>query len=233
MIATQTGSNSAPRTLVINPDLTLDQLADSINNLIKQGNAHQYQIGQYYNYIVEKGLAEANGYKSARDFFSKKVKALSQATLSAYGTVARSFPETVATQYGMFNLRALLTYADASGTVVPAGDPGPMIIDVPQEDETVKKTPFADCTVDDIERATRARRNPPRPQIPTPDAARILFIKESFKRHFTGVADISLTSRNEEGKTLVNVQNVPLSELTRLVTALQEGINAKPSAAAQ
>jgi hypothetical protein len=227
MIAAQL---TAPKTIVISPDATLEQIAIDINDLIRQGSISQYQIGVYYNHVVEKRMAETGGYKNARDFFSKKVKALSQATLSAYGTVARNFPEETATRYGMFNPRALLTYAEVSGVVVPH-EPGPMPIDVPQEDGTVRQKPFADCTVDDVERATRARRTPARPSVPVPDAARLLFIKHSVQQHFTGIADVNLSSRNEGGKTILNVQNVPMSELERLLAAVREGLDAKPSLA--
>ncbi|HEX5751515.1 MAG TPA: hypothetical protein VFZ09_35155 [Archangium sp.] len=221
---------TAPKS-VISSDLTLDQIADNINTLVKQGNTHQHQIGVFYNHVVDKRLAEMGGYKNARDFFVKRVKALSQATLSAYGTVARNFPESVATQYGMFNLRALLTYAEVTGTTVPA-DPGPLLIDVPQEDGTLLKVRFADCTVDDVERATRAKRTPPRPNVPTPDAARLLLIEDSVRRHFTGIANVSLSSRNEGGKTLLNMQNVPMVELERFLAAVREGMEAAPTIAA-
>ncbi|WP_375771751.1 hypothetical protein NR798_12940 [Archangium gephyra] len=33
-----------------------------------------------------------------------------------------------------------------------------MLIDVPQDDESVVKRPFAECGVDEVERAARAKR---------------------------------------------------------------------------
>jgi hypothetical protein len=91
-------------------DMTLEQLRDTINSLARQGSTSAHQIGTLWNHVVDRRLAEIAGHKSAQDYFSKNVKALSQSTLTVYGTVARSFTEAVCTQYGMGNLRELLRY---------------------------------------------------------------------------------------------------------------------------
>ncbi len=38
---------------------------------------------------------------------------------------------------------------------------------------------------------------------------------------------------NDEGKTLLNLQGVPMSEVPRLIQALQQGLDAQPSLAAK
>jgi hypothetical protein len=217
---------------VVGSDMTLEQATATMIGLVKQGSTAAHQIGMLYNHVVQRKLAELAGYRSAQEYFSKHVKALSQSTLGNYGMVARSFTEEVCTQYGVYHLRALLRYLEASG-VVTGADPATVSIDVPLEDDRVVKKPFAECSVDEVERATRAKKTPPRVRVPVPDQARLLFFEDSLFRNFDGVAQVRLTSHTEEGLTFVNLQNVPMSEVTRLIKALQEGMEAQPSLAAK
>lgn len=218
----------------IGTDMTLEEIGDTINSLVQQGNTNQYQVGTLYNHVVDRKLAELAGYKNAQVYFSRKVKAVSQSTLTVYGTVARNFPEAVCTNFGVYPLRALLRYVDATGMVLDRGNPGPMTIDVPQDDgKKVVAKPFAECSVDEVERATQLKKTPPPVRVPVPDKARLLFFEESLSRNFDGVAPVRLSSRSENGKTLLNVQDVPMSEVARLLKALQEGMNAEPTLAAK
>jgi hypothetical protein len=216
----------------IGSDMTLDQATTTMVGLLKQGNTAVYQVGTVYNYVVDRKLAELAGYKNAQVYFGKHVKAVSQSTLTVYGAVARSFTEAACTQYGVYGLRALMRYAEATSTVLPT-DPGPMAIDVPQDDGKVLIKTFAECSVDEVERATRAKKSPPAARVPVPDQARLLFFEDSLFRNFDGVAQVRLTVRSVGGKTLVSLQDVPMSEMARLMTALQEGMEAEPSLAAQ
>lgn len=209
-------------------DMTLDQIRDTINGLARQGSTSAHQIGTLYNQVVDRRLAEIAGFKSSQEFFSKNVKTLSQSTLSNYGTVARNFTEAICTQYGMANLRELLRYVEASGAFLPM-DPGPMSIEVPQDDEKVVVKTFAECSVDEVERATRAKRATPMVKVPVKDQARLLFLADSVLNQFKGVAEVRFSSRSKGGKTLVNLQDVPMTELGRLTQALQAGMNAEPT----
>ena len=209
-------------------DMTLEQISSTINSLVKQGSTANHQIGTLYNYVVDKRMAESAGHGTAQRFFSKHVKALSQSTLTVYGTVARNFAEAICTQYGMGNLRELLRYADVCG-IPAAEDPGSMSIDVPQEDGKVLTKPFADCSVDELERATREKRTPPQAQVPVADKARLLFFEDSLRRQFEGVAEVRFSSRSKGGKTLISLQDVPMTEVARLQLALQEGMDAEPT----
>ncbi|WP_257460529.1 hypothetical protein [Archangium lipolyticum] len=213
-------------------DLTLDQIRDTLNALAKQGSTSAHQIGTLYNHVMDKRMAESAGYRSAQEYFSQHVKAISKATMSNYGTVARSFTEAICTQYGMSNLRELLRYVEVTNTLLPA-DPGALSIDVPQDDGKVVAKPFSDCSVDELERATRAKRNPPPVRVPVADQARLLFFADSITRSFEGVADVRFSSRSKGGKTLVSLQDVPMTEVERLIQALQDGMNAEPTLAAE
>lgn len=214
------GTNNSNTT----PALTLEQVRDSILGHVARGSSGQYAIGQLYNYAVDNRLAEKSGFKSAREFFSKYVKALSQSTLSLYGTVSREFPETVCVMYGMSNLGALLTYETLTGAQLPEGDPGNTLIDVPLEDGAVQRKPFADCSLEELKLALKHKRTPAAVPVSTVDSARVQFLRDSLVRHFTANSRVRVNARVHRGKTLVSVQDVPLSELERFAEALLDGM---------
>jgi hypothetical protein len=208
-------------------DLTLEQITTTMLSLAQQGSVAAHHIGTLYNQVVDRKLATLAGYDSAKSYFTKHIKVLSQATLSLYGSVARKFSEEICAQYGMYRLRALLNYAEATGTQL--GDPGPTLIDVPQDDDTVVRKPFAECSVDEVERATRAKKAPEKVRVPLPDRARLLFMEESLHRNFDGVSLVRLTSRSDGTQTFINLQDVPMTQVPLLMRALQEGLDAQPS----
>ena len=222
------GKDMSAAALTTLDDLTLDELRDIMKEMTRQSSTNQYQLGAMYNHIVNRKLAELAGYKDAATYLNQHVKALSRSTLITYGMVARSFVPDICAQYGMYHLRALLRYLDATSMTAPA-DPGPMVIDVPQDDDTVVKKSFAECSVDEVERAARAKRATPTVRVPVADQARLLFLADSIHNQFEGVAEVRFTSRNKEGKTLISLQDVPMTELARLTLALQEGMDAEPT----
>jgi hypothetical protein len=206
------------------PALTLEQVRESILGHVAQGNAGHHGIGKLYNYAVENKLAEKEGFESARQFFSQHVKALSQAMLSRCGTVAREFTEQACRAYGVTNLSALLTYAGEVDLRPDGNDPGPTPIDVPQEGGGVVRKLFADCTVEELKRATKRLRKPTRATIPTPDATRVQFMRDALARHFSQGGNVRFNARYQRGKTLLSLQNVPLEEVERLAEALLDGL---------
>jgi len=213
--------------------MTLEQARDTMNTLIQQGGSTAHKIGTLYNNVVSRKLAELAGYSSAQAFFNKEVRGLSQATLSTYGAVARSFPEAACTHFGVYRLRALMRYVEAAGLVLDAADPGVMPIEVPGEDGKVGVKPFQECSVDELERATRAKKTPAPVRVPVPDRARLLFFEDSLFRNFSGVAEVRISTNSQDGKTFLNLQGVPMSEVPRLIQALQQGLEAQPSLAAE
>lgn len=206
------------------PTLTLQQVRESILGYVAQGNAGHFHIGRLYNHTVENKLAEKEGFDSAQQFFSQHVKALSQAMLSRCGTVAREFTEQACRMYGVTNLSALLTYAGEVDLRPDGNDPGSTPIDVPQEGGDVVRKPFADCTVEEVRRATKYKRNPTRATMPTPEATRVQLMRDALMRHFAQRGNVRFNARYQRGKTLLSLQNVPLEEVERLAEALLEGL---------
>ena len=82
-------------TTAVTEGMTLEQVRLAMLQLMKEENSHQHRLGQLYNYVVHKELAQKAGYKDAKDYFSKHLADLSQATLSTYGAVAEAFSVTM------------------------------------------------------------------------------------------------------------------------------------------
>jgi hypothetical protein len=216
-MAQMNGSNTLP-------ELTLEQVRDSILSYLEQGNAGHYGIGRLYNYTVDNKLAEKNNYDSALLYFSQHIKTLSQSTLSRYGAVAREFTEEACRKYGVMNLTTLRTYAVAADIQPTGGDPGTTPIEVPQEDGRVVRKPFAECTMEELKLAVKSKRKPSRATMPTTDAARVEFMRESLSRHFAQGARVQFKTNTKGGKTFLTIQGVPLEEVERLMEALLDGL---------
>jgi hypothetical protein len=204
--------------------MTLQQVRESILGYVAQGNAGHFHIGRLYNHTVENKLAEKEGFDSAQQFFSQQIKALSQAMLSRCGTVAREFTEQACGKYGVSNLSALLTYAKQVDLRPDSNDPGATPIDVPEEGGGVVRKPFTECTVEELRRATKHKRNPTRATMPPPDATRVQLMRDALARHFSQGGNVRFNAHYQRGKTLLSLQNVPLEAVERLAEALLEGL---------
>jgi hypothetical protein len=223
-----TNMSTTTSNLPLTTSSTLDDITRIINQHIEAGHTGIYVIGLLYNEVVEKRLAVIAGYKDTRDYFTQKVKRLSQPTLSVYGRVAKLFTEAACMQHGPFKLNALAAYAEVAALSLPA-DPSGVVIAVPQDDGKVQEKPFTECSVDEVTRATKAKRAVPKSPVPVADQARLLFLADSIVTQFVGVAPVRMTSRSPGGKTIISLQDVPLAELPRLVAALQAGMTTEPS----
>src|SRR5262249_38808907 len=150
---------------ISSPELEKERL--EIRHLLTKGEEEHWQIGVHYNRIVSGHLVEkSRDYKSARQFFATQFADVPQSTLSLYGTIAKTFTENVAKNYGVSRLRALLTYEKLAGSKLPEGDPGDTPIRIPQKDGSTKEKRFADCTRDELQSAIRHHREH---QGPPPD----------------------------------------------------------------
>jgi hypothetical protein len=206
------------------PDLTIEQVRNSIRAYLTQGNAGNYGIGRLYNYTVSTQLAEKNGYSSAQAFFSQNFKELAQSTLSRYGAVARQFTEEACKTYGVAKLASLSAYANLTDLELAHNDLGSLPIDVPQEGGAVTQKAFDECNLDDLLKALKNKRKPQKP-MPATDMARVNLMQESFARHFEKGAHVQLKANVQNGKTRLTIQGVPVDDVERLVEALMDGLH--------
>jgi hypothetical protein len=199
-----------------NPDihLTLDEVGERVLALEKQSTADAYQIGWHYNYVVDRELWKNGGYKDAPDFFQKRVKVLSQATLSTYGAVARSFTAKAAVKYGMYHLYTLLSYEKLAKIQADGEEPGPTPILVPKEDGTLEE----------LKLAVKAKRRTPPTPLPESASSRVEFYRNVLDRHFTKNSHIRVSARVERGKLLISLRDFPDEQLPTLIEALMDSL---------
>src|SRR5512132_555251 len=117
----------------------LEEQRVAILGYFGQGQAECWKMGECYNKIVGEKLAERAGYSSASEYFAAKLGAIPQSSLSAYGRVAKAFKEAAAVQYGVAKLNLLLTWCKLRKQGSIEGDPGPMVIEVPQANGSTRK----------------------------------------------------------------------------------------------
>lgn len=213
-------------------ELTLEQARESIASSLEQGNAGQYNIGRIYNQIVGRNLAKKNGYASTEAFFNQHFKALSQAMLTRYGTVARKFSEEACRKYGVTNLIALRNYATTANVQIASGDPGPTLIDVPREGGGTEQKPFSECSVVELKLASKQKRAPTRETVPADEEARVGAMRKSIDHHFGEDSQIRIKTSVQDGETLLTIQGVPFKQMDRLMEALMDGFMPQPVRAA-
>ena len=208
----------------------LEEMSEDLNEMLRRSAFAQDQMGRVYFIAVSRRLAQQAGYKNAWDYFSRRVKGLTRATVNWYSHVTLAWGAEFTMKYGMERMRALNKYLYLHAASDPdAKDPGVLMIRVPQADGTEVMKAFTDCSVEEMRRALRPKPKPSAARLSVVEAVRILFLKDSLVRHFQGVAPVHLDVRNQDGRTLVSVQNVPLAEVERLMAALRAGLDAQPA----
>jgi hypothetical protein len=207
---------------IMNLGLTLLEVEQRINTLVRQGSIDTHEIGRLYNYVVGNKLAKKPLYKDAKDFFRKRVTGLSQSVLSVYGTVAGQFTAEMCGQYGMNNLYFLLSYEKAARITVDVNNPGPTLIDVPQEEGEPVRKPFSECSVDELKVAAQNKRALPAPTLPTPEMERIARYNATLARFFPDNKLVRVSARVHGDKLLLSLKDIPEGELEQLAEALLE-----------
>lgn len=212
-------------TAVIIEGMTLEQVRVAMLDLMAAENINQHRMGQYYNHVVEKKLAEKAGYEDAKDFFSKHLADLSQATLSTYGAVARNFTESVAQRFGVTCLYLLLIYKEATALTVDHQEPGGALIEVPDAKGQVSSKPFRECTVEQMRQALRRKRKPAS-SLPVPPDVEVLADQyhEALKSRFPRGVRVKVKARNDKGSAVLDFEGIPPDQLHQLIKVLKEGL---------
>jgi hypothetical protein len=212
---------TTPVTPTVTEGMTLEQVRLAMLQLMMEENTNHYRMGQFYNYVVDKELAQKAGYKDARDYFSKHLADLSQTALTLYGAVANDFSEPVARRFGVTCLYLLLTYKEAANIEVNHDDPHGTLINVPDDKGLVTAKPFGECSVEQMRRALQRLRKPASSQ-PLPKEAEALAEQYSgaVKGRFPKGTRVKVQVRNEKGKAVLDFKGIPLEQVNQLVEAL-------------
>src|SRR5262249_49357498 len=153
----------------------------AILDLLANEEDDHWKIGAHYNRIVDGRLAQADGFKDAREFVSREISGVSHSTIELYGAIARAFSEDAAKKYGSTKLGALLTYEKLTHVTVPTKDPGPVAIRVPDASGATTEKHFADCSREELKAAIRSLHRPPKP-IPEDDRRIIHALQKTLER---------------------------------------------------
>jgi hypothetical protein len=220
---TRTAPESTSVTFAIPEGATLEQLGDELLALMGQESINHHRMGQIYNHIVDKKLAEKAGHKDAREYFSKHLADMSQTALTLYGAVARNFSETVARRFGVTCLYLLLSYKEAAGLEINPQEPGPTPIEVPDDKGQVSVLPFSKCSVEQMRLALRRKRKPSSTK-PLPPEKVVLaeqYSEAVALRFPQGEGTrVKVLVRNEKGKAVLDFKGIPLEQVSRLIEAL-------------
>jgi hypothetical protein len=210
---------------VIPEDATLEQIRSAMLELMAQVNVNHYRMGQLYNHVVVKELAQKAGYKDAPTYFREKLADLSPATLNTYGAVVKAFSEQVAVRFGVTCLYLLTVYKEAARVKVNHEEPGPTLIEVPGENGEVKAKPFSACSVEEMRKALRLKRKPASSQpVPAEDVALADQYRTALKGQFTQGSNVQVLVRNEKGNSVLDFKSVPVAEVGTLLLALMDHV---------
>jgi hypothetical protein len=222
-------TSSKPATIAIQEGMTLEQVRAAMLQLLAAEDTNHHRMGQFYNYVVQNKLAEKAGHKDAREYFSKHLSDVSQATLTTYGAVADAFTEAVCGRFGVTCLYLLLIYKEAVDLEVSHEEPGGTLIEVPGENGQVTATPFSECTVEQMRKALQRKRKPASSKpLPAQDVARAEQYRVAVTGRFEKGDPVRVQVRNHKGKAVIDFKGIPLAQVSKLV----EGLSASPSAVA-
>jgi hypothetical protein len=200
---------------------TLAQVRDELLQLMEQENTHHHRMGQLYNYVVDKKLAENAGYKDAPEYFHKNLADLSQSALAMYGAVARNFSGPISVRFGVTCLSLLLVYKEVADMEVDHEEPGPTVIEVPGEKGEVTNKPFSVCSVEEMRQAIKRKRKPSSSKpLPEEEVAQAEQYREALVGQFPRGVVVKVEVRNQKGKAVMDFMGVPVGQVRRLVEAL-------------
>jgi len=206
---------------VVHEGMTLAQVHQAMLGLMAQESINHHQMGQLYNHVVKKELAEKAGYKDAKAWFSEHLVDLSEAALRMYGAVAGAFSEEVARRFGVTCLSLLLTYEEAADMEANHEEPGPTLIEVPGPNGQVEARPFSQCSVEQLRKAIQRKRKPASSKpLPPGSVERGEQYEAALKARFPTGTPVQVQVRNLKGKAVVDFKGIPLEQVNKLIEAL-------------
>ncbi|HEX8700715.1 MAG TPA: hypothetical protein VF815_17825 [Myxococcaceae bacterium] len=212
---------SEPAPYLVPDGATLEQICGEMVRLMGEVNVNYYRLGKLYGHVVDKGLAEKEGYKDAPTYFRQHMADLSTASLNTYRAVAKAFSEQVAVRFGVTCLYLLTIYQEAANVKVNPEEPGPTLIEVQGKNGEVTKKPFSACSVEDLRGALRLKRKPASSKpVPAEDVAQVDTYRAALTGQFSQGSDVQLKVRNKKGNSVVDIQNIPLAEFDTLILTL-------------
>ncbi len=207
--------------VVVHDGMTLEQVFGAMRQLMAAVTLNHHLMGQLYNHVVRKKLAEKAGFKDAHSWFSKYLVELSQATLTQYGAVAAAFSEEATQLCGVSRLHLLLAYMKAANLVVSREAPGEALIEVPGDNGEVATKRFAVCTAEELRRAIQHKRHP-NASLPVPPEVETL--GERYQEAVTSLLPagvrVTVQARNHKGTVVLDFKGIPVGQEHQLAAVL-------------
>lgn len=211
--------------------LNREQALDKMRQLAADETRNQVLMGLLYNYLVDSKLLKGTDYKSPLDFICSQIHGISRATLLLYSAVARAFTQEVCSQYGVYRLRALLTYKEAAKIELNAEEPGGTFILVPDEKGVVKPKLFASCTVDDMRAALlHVRQTSANTSIPADERQLVDQYRDAVSSRFPQSQTVRVQLRTYKRETVVDFKGIPVRKVNKLTEALLDNLDLESEA---
>jgi hypothetical protein len=209
----------------IQDDMTLEQVRVDMVSLMAEENTNHYRMGQLYNHVVSKKLAEKAGYNNAQEYFSKVLSDLSYTALRMYGAVAAAFSEQISIRFGITCVYLLLTYKEAADLEVNHEEPGSTSIEVPDEKGVVTTQLFGACSVEQMRKAIQRKRKPSSSKpVPPEHLALADQYQEAMTSRFPKGVSVKVQVRNQKGQAVLDFKGVPVTDVGTLVAVLTAGL---------
>jgi hypothetical protein len=138
---------------------TLEEALDKIRDLYRQEQAAKWGQGEQVNLVEDTHLALKKGYKVARECLKQELPDLQTSTLYTYAFVAKHFSQEHTKRYGVSKLQKVIALHNKGGGVGLLGDPADLEVHVPREDGSLVAKKFSDCTLRELQSATKHRKH--------------------------------------------------------------------------
>jgi hypothetical protein len=209
-------------------DTPLEQIHGEMVRLLDDESSNHHRLGQCYNSVVDRKLAENAGYKNAQEYFAKNLKGVSLAALRLYGAVAAGFSEEATRKLGVTCLSLLLTYKEVADIQVNHEQAGDTVIEVPDKKGVVTNKTLAECSVDEMRRAIQRKRKPTSSKpLPEGDRARADQLGTAVTSRFEQGDPVRVQVRNHKGTTVLDYNGIPLGKERMLAEALLAAADAQ------
>jgi hypothetical protein len=206
------------------PPLTLEQASELIRQHMERMHAELYRIGRICHELVAQGVAGNHTYGGAELHLSPRLKELARQDLRRAFEVARVFTEEDCLKYGPRRLHLLVEYTLKFQLPMIPGDPGFMLITVLDEEGTLRRKPFCECTEEELGRAV-GQLHPKESGRPLrAEAYCVQRLRDGLQKRLIRGSWKNVPATIHKGRIHVSLKNVPVAELEPLVGALLESL---------
>jgi hypothetical protein len=204
--------------------LTIEQASEQIRRHTAQMYAELYRIGRICNELVVQGVAGNNTYSGAELHLSPRLKELARQDLRRAFEVAQIFTEEDCVKHGPRRLHLLAEYMLKFQLPLTPWDPAFMLIAVPDEEGTLRRKPFCECTEEELGWAIAQSRPRPRGRPLRAEAYCVQRLRDGLQKRLVQGPWKKVPATVLKGRIYVSLKNVPVAELEPLVGALLESL---------